>query len=161
MEKENTFKTKTGYCHILPDRIVLTRDGSIGNVASVVSNNNLTRILMVYVAFSVFLLYLAFKSSIKGQFFMPIFYGTISFYLMYGVFASRNNSSTPVIERNKIKEIKYKKAIFGLTRARFEVFFEDEKGKIKKRIIMLPGSLSDGKVETEKALVIMKQEGLL
>ncbi len=161
MEKENTFKTKTGYCHILKDKIVLTRDGVIGNMAKVISSNNLTRILIVYTLFAFFLLYLAYKGSKEGQFFMPLFYGTVSFYLFFGVFTSRNNSVTPVIERDKIKGVKYIKATFGLTRARFEVFFEDENGKIKKRIIMLPGSLSNGKVETEKALEIMKQEGLL
>ena len=59
------------------------------------------------------------------------------------------------------KEVKLKKALKGLTRSRFEVMFEDEKGKIKKRLIMLPGSLSDGQNETEKAIEIMTEEQLL
>jgi hypothetical protein len=48
-----------------------------------------------------------------------------------------------------------------LTRSRFEVKFEDENGKIKKRLIMLPGSLTGGKIETEKAIKLMKEERLL
>tara|TARA_R110002051_G_scaffold255120_2_gene314193 strand:+ start:23104 stop:23304 length:201 start_codon:yes stop_codon:yes gene_type:complete len=60
-----------------------------------------------------------------------------------------------------IKKVKYKKAIFGLTRSRFEVLFEDDNQKIKKRLIMLPGSLSNGQKETEKALKIMIDEKFL
>ena len=46
MESEKTFKTKTGFCHILPDKIILTRDGVVGNVAKVTVGNNITRILL-------------------------------------------------------------------------------------------------------------------
>jgi hypothetical protein len=42
MENEKTFKTKIGFCHILPDKIILTRDGIIGNVTIVMIGNNLT-----------------------------------------------------------------------------------------------------------------------
>jgi len=41
------------------------------------------------------------------------------------------------------------------------VLFEDENGKVKKRLIMLPGSLTDGQNETEKAIKIMTEEKLL
>jgi hypothetical protein len=41
------------------------------------------------------------------------------------------------------------------------VRFEDENGGIKKRLIMLPGSLGDGQKETEKAIKIMIEENLL
>ena len=39
--------------------------------------------------------------------------------------------------------------------------FEQDDGKIKSRLIMLPGSLNDGTNETEKALEIMKNTGLI
>jgi len=80
---------------------------------------------------------------------------------MHGIFTSINNSATPIIERKDIKSIKFKKAIFGITRSRFEVLFKDENEKIKKRIIMLPGSMHQGKKETEIAKKIMKEEKLL
>jgi len=41
------------------------------------------------------------------------------------------------------------------------VLFEDENGKVKKRLIMLPGSLTDEQNETEKAIKIMTEEKLL
>ena len=159
MEKQ--FKTKTGFCHILPDKIILTRDGIIGNMAKVAVGKSITRVLIIYGGISAFLLYSAFDSFQTGQVPMSIFYLIIGLFLMYGIFTSFNNSATPIIERKDITSIKLKKAIFGITRSRFEVLFKDENGKIKKRIIMLPGSLDNGKNETEIAKKIMKEEKLL
>ena len=161
MENEKTFKTKTGFCHILPDKIVLTRDGIIGNVASVTVGNNVSRILIIYVGLAIGLFYFAFDDYKKGQIAQPIFFGLLGMYLVYGIVNSFNNSATPIIDRRKIREVKLKKAIAGLTRSRFEVLFEDEQGKIKKRLIMLPGSMSDGQNETEKAIKIMVDEKLI
>jgi hypothetical protein len=161
MDNKNTFKTKTGFCHILPDKIILTRDGIIGNVAKVTVGNNISRILLIYGGLSLFLFYSVFNEFQKGQTPMSILYGIVGLFLIYVIFTSLNNSATPIIERNKIKGIKLKKAIFGFTRSRFEVLFEDDNGKIKKRLIMLPGSMTDGQNETENAIKIMTDEKLL
>ena len=83
METEKTFKTKTGFCHILTDRIVLTRDGVIGNVAKVTVGNNITRILLIYGAISIGLFYFAFDSYKSGQTFQPFLFGLIGAYLIY------------------------------------------------------------------------------
>lgn len=53
MEQEKTFKTKTGFCHILLDKIVLTRDGVVGNVAKVTVGKSIARILIIYGAMTV------------------------------------------------------------------------------------------------------------
>ncbi|MBP1840571.1 hypothetical protein [Formosa algae] len=158
---ETKFKTKTGFCHILPDKIILTRDGIIGNVAKVAVGKSITRVLIIYGGISAFLLYSAFDSFQTGQVPISIFYLIIGLFLMYGICSSFNNSTTPIIERKDIKNIKFKKAILGITRSRFEVRFKDENGKIKKRIIMLPGSIHQGKKETEIAKKIMEKEKLL
>ncbi|MBO0320891.1 phosphoribosylaminoimidazolesuccinocarboxamide synthase [Muricauda sp. CAU 1633] len=161
MESVKTFKTKRGFCHILPDKIVLTRDGVIGNVAKVTVGNNIARILLIYGAITVGLFYFGYEAYKNGQTLQPILFGLVGLYLIYGIVSSLNNSATPIIDREKIKDVKLKKAVKGLTRSRFEVQFEDENGKIKKRLIMLPGSLTDGQNETEKAVEIMREEELL
>jgi hypothetical protein len=161
MESEKKFKTKTGFCHILPDKIVLTRDGVIGNVAKVTVGNNINKILLIYGAIIIGLSYFVFIGFKNGQTVQPILFGLLGLYLIYGVVNSRNNSATPTIDRKKIKEVKLKRAIKGLTRSRFEIMFEDENGKIKKRLIMLPGSMTDGQNEAEKAVKIMTEEKLL
>jgi len=161
MDNEKTFKTKTGFCHILPDKIILTRDGIIGNVAKVTVGNNISRILIIYSGLSLGLLYIAFDNYKNGHVAQSILFGLLGIYLVYGIVNSINNSATPIIDRQKIKEVKFKKAIFGLTRSRFEVLFEDEHGKIKKRLIMLPGSLTDGQNETVKAIKILTDQKLI
>lgn len=161
MDYQKTFRTKTGFCHIQPDKIILTRDGIIGNVAKTTVGNNITRILTIYAILAVALIYFAFYSFQRGQIIQTIFVGLIGLYLIYGILRSLNNSTIPIINRDKIKEVKLKKAIPGLTRSRFEVFFEDINGKVKKRMIMLPGSMSGGQNETKKAIQIMTREKLL
>lgn len=161
MDNEKTFITKTGFCHILPDKIVLTRDGIISNVAKVTVGKNLSRILIIYGGLSLGLFYFAFDSYKNGQIDQLILFGLLAIYLVYGIVNSINNSATPIIDRQKIKEVKFKKAIIGLTRSRFEVLFEDEQGRLKKRLIMLPGSLTNGQNETEKAIKIMTDERLI
>jgi hypothetical protein len=161
MENENTFKTKTGYCHILPDKIVLTRDGIIGNISQTVMGNGILRILLIYSAISIYLLYKAYSSFMKEERFSALFFIIVAIYLIYSIIKSTNNSATPVILRDKIKEAKFINAIPRVTRSRFEILFEDEKGKIKKRMIALPGSLNDGENETKKALEIMKSEKII
>src|SRR5882762_3819700 len=136
MEKEKTFRTKTGFCHITTDRIVLTRDGLVGNVAKVTVGNNISRILTIYGLLSAGLFYFAYDNFQSGQFLSPTIFALLGIYLIYGIFSSLNNSATTIIERKDIKRVTFKKAIPGLTRSRFEIDFE-ENGKIKKRLIFL------------------------
>ena len=158
---QKIFRTKTGFCHVLSDKIVLTRDGIRGNAAKVMVGNSISRILIIYGVISCGLFYFAYKSYTIGQIVQTIFFGFLGVFLLYGIVMSINNSSASIIERNKIRNVMFKRAIVGLTRSRFEVLFENEQGKVKKRLIMLPDSLSDGQNETEKALKIMTEAGLI
>ena len=161
MDTEKRFRTKTGFCHILSDKIVLTRDGIVGNVAKVTVGNNISRILIFYGLISIALIYFAYDNFKKQDNFMAIVLLLFAIYLIYGIVTSINNSATPMINRKSIQQVKFKKGITGLTRAKFEVIFTDENGKSKKRLIMLPGSLTDGQTETDIAYKIMTEEKLL
>jgi len=161
MDNEKRFKTKIGFCHILPDKIILTRDGVTENLTPVASGNNIANILVIYIVIACGLLYFAFDEYQKENIVDALFAALIGLGLIYGVVISRNNSSTPIIDRNKIKEIKFTKGLLGLTRSRFEVLFEDENNKIKKRLIMLPGSMTGGQDATKAALKIMTEENLI
>lgn len=161
MNREITFRTKTGYCHVLPDSIVLTRDGIAGNVAKVVVGNNIARIMIIYGFAVLVLLYIAYDDYKQGQIVMPIWFSFMAVFFIYGIVASSKNSATPYIPRNSIKAVTFKKGVYGLTRSRFEVLFETEDGKVKKRLILLPGSLTGGAFDEEKALAILREEKLL
>ncbi|EDM44786.1 phosphoribosylaminoimidazole-succinocarboxamide synthase [unidentified eubacterium SCB49] len=161
MEAEQKFKTKTGFCHILTDRIVLTRDGFRGNVAEVISGNKTSGFLIIYGLVAVLMFYNAYSDFVKENWFFFGFYLLIGIYLIYGIIKSKNYSASPVIFRQNIKTIKFIPAKKFLTRSHFKVRFEQEDGKEKTRLIMLPGSLSDGPKETIKAVDIMRGNGFL
>ncbi|WP_417366255.1 phosphoribosylaminoimidazolesuccinocarboxamide synthase [Flavobacterium beibuense] len=157
---EKKFKTKTGYCHILPDNIVLTRDGVLGEISKITVGNTMVRSMVLY---SLFLLYLIYKVVTLygiGDMVRAILHLAVAALLFFVLLKSMNNSATPVIPRNKIKSVTFKKAT-ALTRACFLIDFEDEKGKLKKRLIMLPGSMSGGQEAVEDAVKIMQEEKLI
>lgn len=160
MGNTNTFRTKTGYCHVLADKIVLSRDGVIGNVAEITVGNKISQILIIYGIIAVVFIYMGIDSYQKQQIPQAILMSVFALYLLFNIINSRNHSAAPIIERNTIKEVKFKKGILGISRSRFEVLFEDENGKLKKRLILLPGAM-DGSSETDKALALFRSEQLL
>ena len=160
METARTFRTKTGFCHVLEDKIVLTRDGIIGSVSQSAVGNRILRILIIYGILVAGLVYVAIDSYLKGAPILAAILGLLGCYLLVAIFRSRNNSGTPIIERKDIRKVIFKPGTTGLTRGRFEVLF-DENGRQKTRLILLPGSTTDGKSEAEKALQIFCTEGLL
>ena len=161
----NTFRTKTGFCHVLPDKLVLTREGVVGDMASVTTGNSMLRPLVIQVILCVVFFYAAYSCyqfHTAYNTYQAIVFLLLGASLSFGMITSLTNSATPVIERKSIKAVKFKKGIRFLTRSRFEVFFENENGKIKKRLILLPGSLMDSQqTETNKALRIMEEHGVL
>lgn len=157
---QKVFETKTGHCYILEDRIVLTNSGFAGNVYDVTPNNKIVFTLIVYVLLIVYFLFRSYQLSGEGDTVWVLLNIGLAAFLAFGVIKSINNSSTPVIYRKDIKNIRFIPAA-NLMRAHFEVIFTNEKGKLKKRLIMLPGSLSNGEEATQKAVRIMNEEGLL
>jgi|SRR5690606_16685196 len=157
---DKKFKTKTGYCHVLPDNIVLTRDGVLGEISKIAVGNTMTRSMIIYSLFLVYLIYKVVTLYAIGDMVRAIFHLAVAVLLFFALLKSVNNSATPVIPRNKIKAVTFKKAT-ALTRAYFLIDFEDEKGKLKKRIIMLPGSMSGGYEAAEDAVKIMQEEKLI
>jgi hypothetical protein len=78
---------------------------------------------------------------------------------IWNVLASQNNSAAPVIERNAIRIVKAHAPHPPATRGYFSVVFE-ENGKERRRLIMLPGSMSGGQKEYKRALEVMRASGL-
>ena len=178
--EELKFRTKTGYCYILPDKIVLTRDGKIGEAADAFSGPSvegksmknsfmaIIKSMLILLLISVLCFLAGLWSWWMGRKYDAVFLfgGTIltfGFFLFYGVglLLSLHNSATPVVYRNTIEKVRFHKALSFLTRAYFTVYFRDKKGKRKKRLIPLPGSLSGGEEAIKKALEVMKLAKLI
>src|SRR6478609_2829862 len=99
MGPEKVFKTKTGYCHVLQDKIVLTRDGAIGNISKLTKGDNIARPLIIYGLISVGLFALAIKGFNQGQNGPAFLFVILGMLLVFGILKSLNNSGTPVIDR--------------------------------------------------------------
>lgn len=154
------FRTKTGYCHVFPDKIVLTREGVLGDTAKVV-HGSIAKTLIIYGLLTAYFAFSCYKSFSRSDNFWGVVYLLFVLLNVYAIVSRLRVSATPVINRNTIKLVTFNNAKPGLTRSYFEVFFENENGKIKKRLIMLPGSLSNGSDETKKAVQILREQGLL
>jgi len=153
----SVFKTKTGYCHILPDKIVLTRDGVIGDLAKLTTGNSIKRLHVIYIILGIVFLYFGYR-AIESNMFIAALDVALGILLLSNVLRSLRNSATPVIERKQIRGMEFTKGVKGISRSYFVVYFQDEKGRLMKRLIMLPGALSNGDNETAKALEIMQRE---
>ena len=160
MKEDLKFKTKTGYCHILPDKIVLTRNENLGNLSELIVGKSIIKILIIYGFISIGMIYLSVTNYQNGKMILSIICGVMALYVIYGIIRSLNYSAEPIIDRDKIKSIEFKNAKTGISRAYFKINFIFNE-KLKTRLIMLPGSMNNGKVETEKALKIMSDNGLI
>lgn len=161
MEDEKKFRTKSGYCHILPDKIVLTRDGIVGNVSKVMVGNGIARILVIYALIAAVFAYCGYVYLKNGHYVSGGIFAGLAVLLVMSILGSLNNSGTPVIGRERIVKIGFIRGITGVTRSRFDVYFRNANNRIKKRVIMMPGSLNGEKEETAKALKILKEENLI
>lgn len=158
---DNKFKTKTGFCYVLPDRIILTRDGVQGGLSKMIVGDDMVKTRIIYVIFLGALCYFALEFYDRNDTGSLVWNAILALVPIYGLISSFRNSAVPIIERKNIKSITFNEGKPGFKRPRFEVMFLNDRGKLIKRLIMLPGSLSDGEVETVGAIKLFKEEGLL
>ena len=130
-------------------------------MAKVTVGNKINRILIIYGIGTIALLYSSFLNYQKGSKEKSVLLAFLAGFLLFGIIRSLNHSATSVIERKGIEEIVFKKAAPGLTRAHFIVFFKNDQGKTKKRLIILPGAFSSGDDEAKKALKLLLEEQLI
>jgi hypothetical protein len=158
---EKKFRTKTGYCHILKDKIVLTKYGTVGEIARLSSGSHAYRLPIMYVLFVAASAYLVYAKSLQEKWSDVVFFALFCIYFAYGIFSGFRYSAIPVIDRSSIRKFRFIRGIRYVTRSRFEVSMEAANGKLRKRLIILPGTLGQGKHHTEEALAMLRSENLL
>ncbi|NVK27770.1 MAG: phosphoribosylaminoimidazolesuccinocarboxamide synthase [Flavobacteriia bacterium] len=156
-----TFRTKTGYCEITPEAIRIVRRGTRGNLAEMTMGNNIVAPLIMYGLIAVYVGYKSVEFYQNGNTPIALLFAALTLYFAIGTITSIRNSGAPVIKRSSIREVKLVKGATGVSRSRFEVWFVNEKGETKKRLIMLPGLTGGGETETAKAIEILRKEGLM
>ncbi|MBE0521318.1 MAG: hypothetical protein IBX39_03505 [Candidatus Methanoperedenaceae archaeon] len=161
MEDSRVFRTKTGFCQVSPDKIVLINEGIRGRLADIVYGKDNFRILLFHgIVSMVFLGLFAIYINV-GKVFMALPALVSGVVVATKMLKYYNTSPEQIIERSRIEKVEFYSAIPVLRRAHFVVNFTTNKGKKMKRLILLPGVLGSGKDEVDKAFEIMYSEGLV
>ena len=157
---EHIFRTKTGTCTITPDQIILSREGVRGAAAERTVGNSIGRTLMIYGILGIVALAFGIWSLFSSNAIAGVFLCLLGAFFLWNVIASRNNSAAPIINRSTIRAVESHPPRSPAKRGYFSVLFEED-GKVRKRLIMLPGSMENGRDEYERAVETMKETGLL
>lgn len=152
------FKTKTGNCYVYDNRLEITRTGLIGILSKILVGDNIYRIMTINAVAALIFVMTGFNLFNHNEIGSSILSFAFAALCVFSIVKSKNISAAPIIYRHAIRDIEFKKAVSGATRAYFIIHFTDKNGKEKKRIIMLPGSMNNGAEETRVALEIMKSE---
>jgi hypothetical protein len=161
LSSEKSYKTKSGYCFILDNRIVLTREKVIGDITDTFVGNILARLYAIGALFAVVLLYFGFERYRNNDKIVGIILLLVASYTIYIAIKSFKKSIRSVINRDSIRQIHFKKGIKGIYNARFEVFFTNTRGEQKKQLIVLPHLFYSDKKGIDKVLKLMKDEGFV
>lgn len=155
-----TFRTKTGFCSISPDAIILSRvrpgDGAIDTMREKLRRHP----RLILGLFGIVAVVAALFFAMKGRYPIAFVCAVIGIYYLWIILRSRRLSASPIIDRDTIRSITAHPPNPPLTRGHFIVTFvvdEDE----RKRLIALPGSLHDGGEEWERAIVVMAEAGIV
>jgi hypothetical protein len=155
---EKKFKTQTGYCHICPDKIILTNYGSAREVIRLRFFNGYRFIdrqpLLFLITTSILGIY---YSAPTAKWIAITFFSSAAALFTYRFIIGFTWQGTPVIERQTIRQLRLIEGRFFIVAPRLEITNE----KLQKRRIVLPGILRGGKNETEKAIALLQSENLL
>ncbi|GLB52992.1 hypothetical protein NBRC110019_20320 [Neptunitalea chrysea] len=156
MDTYKKFETKLGYCHVLPDRLILTEQSTlVQHIEEYKETNKLPKAHISYLAIVLLLAlksYTAFKDYkfVRSGASVMVILGYIIF-IIYNI----NITTTPMIPKKSIVKIKFKKGTKWLTRARLVVHYKSKKGTLKKRLILFPGALFKGDTKSKEAIDIL------
>lgn len=155
-----TFTTKRGFCHVFEDRIVLTNDGNYNKVASNPKQQERNMFVYLYAFMAVYFLFQAVEGYQESKSF-ALARMMLVLVLAVVVVKSFNTTGIPLILRSDIISVVYSPAKKHMTRPYFTIHYKNNKGAVKRRLIMLPGSLSGGNAATEKAVDAMATMGYI
>jgi hypothetical protein len=161
METGKKFKTRTGFCHVMDDRIVLTDAGFFNRLADIVVQGEIKRTLALFLFLDILVFYFAYYNYLEGDIFWAGIFALIGLYIVHGIVKGFQLSVHPIIQRDRIREVELIKPIYCLSPPGVEITFLDDKGKRKKRAIFLAGTLKKHKAEVHQALKILREEGIL
>ena len=145
------FKAKVGFCHIYKGHIVFTKQEEVDSLDNVKPPyNKKASLIMAFVLIGsmiYFFIHAKMSNDASGMGLSAVLC-SFSIYLALNIF---KNSNQAVIRRENITSMRFIKGINGVTRTRFEVEFTDDNGNPAKSLIVLPGTLANGKENNQRS----------
>jgi hypothetical protein len=154
------FNTRYGVCHLLPDRIELSRNDLTGKVVAWLYGKGYERLSVLYISLAVVFFLAALFCILIRNYFLTFFFLIFAGLDLYALRLNRGMSFAPVILRENIESVMYYPAVEGVSRAMFTVIYRNGDRKLLRRI-SLPGQYQNGDMIAEEALRMMRDEGLI
>jgi hypothetical protein len=158
MEGAKMFKTRSGYCFITPDEIILTQQQHLQKKPAKPAGDLSTVVLSLYAIAAAFVFYFSVLGFQQADYYPAAVLLIVSVGIMAYVYTARNKSFAPIIPRESIRDIELIKAIPGGLGTHFNIWFEDDNGQLKRRVIKLPGMFVPENTELVNAIKIMQEE---
>jgi hypothetical protein len=160
MSAEASFRTKYGFCHLFPDRIVLTEGEGTGTSQQLEKEQTPTRKTVYFICYTALCGGVAWFFTDQGKWPGAIVMGLIWLYFTYFFVRNFRVASPPVILRERVKGVAYKKASRLLGNPFFVILYEDDKGNTSKRYIAMQNIADGGEEEITQAIAVWKSAGL-
>jgi len=160
MEIEKSFRTDNGLCIILPDKLILTKNGEGSDPSNTADQETRLAPIIIYSIIALALFGVALKGFLENNIYTALFLAVLGAASLARLIINLNKSHSRVIERDTIVEVEFKREYGSFPHAYFVIHYKNQNGTIKQRHIQLPGTLITGKEEIENAYLIMESEFL-
>ena len=153
----NYFQTKYGYCHVLPDRIIFANSKTPGDISAYKEGNKVAGALLFQFIIICAMSYYFFTEAMERNFWQTIVPGIIVLVSLVSLFSSLRNSTTELILRDKIVSISFVKGIPYLITPHFVIWFNDQKNRKRKRLVILA---DNSEKNSSEALLVFRNASL-
>jgi hypothetical protein len=152
------FQFNGGYCHILRNHIAFLKLESLPEDAVLPTRPDpVPRIYLFTCFFGLVILgfgiYGYFKDFILESCFIATCGAAIFLYSYRKMILSR----IPVIERDRIVDVRFRHGVPGQTASRFIIFFKDDKNRLQERVVVLTNRPDYGDETAREAIAIMNR----
>jgi hypothetical protein len=152
------FKFKEGYCHILRNHIAFLKLESVPeDIILPTRPDPVPRIYFAAGFFGLVLLGLGIYGYFKDFIFESSFIVTCGTALFLYSYRKMILSRIPVIERDRIVDVRFRHGVPGQTASRFIIFFKDDKNRLQERVVVLTNRPDYGDEKAREAIAIMNR----
>ncbi len=161
---DKTFRTKSGYCHILQDKIVFSKDGDLEKALTEKGQNHNSKSFKILFAFIlcilIYFVYDQYKKEIIDLNTLTISLIACPF-IYFFVALGLNYETIAQIDRKKINKTQLHSRTHPLTYPKFIIYFDNEMGKKKVTAVVFRDPNLFGKTDMENAIRILREENLI